>query len=250
MKTRHVLFLLVTALAVPGCGIKGCSEDTSSGLSASDLPDTTFGSASVAGQVQFEGDTPLMPVIAAAQGCSEGLTEEWAVVSDEGALANVLVYLDGVPASAGRDREPATLDQVDCRFVPHVMAVQVGQTLSVESSDAVLHNVHYRPGRNADTNFALTDASQSRTLSFEYPEADPVKVKCDVHPWMTAYVGVFAHPFFAVTDEAGRFEIDRVPAGHYTLRAWHERFGARQQPIEVADAGEVVADFVFGRAGG
>lgn len=247
MKKRHVLFLLVACLVVPGCGLKGCNKDNSSGLTLSDLPAPTHGQAAVTGQVQFEGEVPEMPIIAAAQACSPDLRQEWAVVSEDGGLANVLVYLDDIPASTGAAREPAVLDQVDCRFTPHVLAVQIGQPLDVQSSDAVLHNVHYTPDLNADTNFALTNAGQSRQATFAYPEADPVKVKCDVHPWMTAYVGVFAHPFFAVTDEAGQFNIDRVPAGSYTLRAWHERYGERRQAIEVADAGETVADFSFGR---
>lgn len=250
MKKRHVLYLLIAAVVLPGCNLKGCNDDNTSGLSLADLPAPTRGAATVTGQVQFEGEVPEMPRIAAAQACSPDLREEWALVSDDGGLANVLVYLDDVAASTGADREPAILDQVDCRFAPHVLGVQVGQGLEIESSDAVVHNVHYMPDLNPDENFALSDAGQSRRATFQYPEADPVKVKCDVHPWMTAWIGVFAHPFFAVTDEMGQFQIERVPAGSYTLRAWHERYGERQQAIEVADAGEVIADFSFGRTGG
>lgn len=250
MNKRHAFYLLIGALALPGCGIKGCSQDTTSGIAAADLPAPTWGQATVSGHVQFEGEVPEMPVIAAAQTCSPGLREEWARVSDDGGLANVLVYLDEVPGSTGSAHAPAVLDQVDCRFVPHVLGVQVGQAVDIESSDAVLHNVRYTPDLNTDTNFALTGANQRRRVSFDYPEADPVRVKCDIHPWMTAWIGVFDHPFFAVTDEAGQFNIERVPAGSYTLRAWHERYGSRQQAIEVADAGELVADFTFGRSGG
>ena len=251
MKTRHALFLLIAALALPGCGIKGCRDDNSSGLVSSQLPAPTYGDGRVEGIVRLEGDVPEMPVIEAAENCSgrtEPLREEWAVVDADGGLANVLVYLSDAPASTGAGREPMVLDQIDCRFTPHVLGVQVGQPLQIESSDAVLHNVHYMPDRNADENFGLSGAGQARTVAFEYPEAEPTKVRCDVHPWMTAYLGVFAHPFFAVTDEAGRFAIEQVPAGVYTVKAWHERFGTREAQIEIADAGAQTLEFTFGRS--
>ena len=125
--------------------------------------------------------------------------------------------------------------------------MQVGQPLVVKNSDPMRHNVHWKAERNPDANVAFETGGRSETVDFARPEPRPVRVKCDVHPWMTAYLGVFAHPFFATTDPDGRYAIDRVPAGEYELVAWHELYGERREPIVVADAGDVAADFAYAR---
>lgn len=247
--------LIAAALLVPGCAPKGCREDRSSGLSdasSSSMQPPVYGESAVAGTVRFEGQAPQMKVIEEARGCAGGkdVREEWAVVAPDGGLANVLVFLADAPPSHGGGRERIVLDQVDCRFVPHVLGVQVGQEFLARTSDPLLHNVHYRPQHNDHTNFSLETAGKERSTEFGAPEPEPVRIRCDVHPWMAAYVGVFAHPFYAVTDEAGRFTIERVPAGQYTLKAWHERFGTREQAITVPDEGSVNQDFTFARLDG
>lgn len=248
MTHRTVFFMLAGALLISGCAPKGCREDRTSGLVLAELPPPTYGEARVAGVVRFEGEAPAMKPIEEARHCAD-ISEEWAVIADDGGLANVLVYLENAPASSGENREMAVLDQVECRFVPHVVGVQVGQALLATNSDLEFHNVHYAPEHNPSTNFGLETYGKKRTVRFDQPEDQPIGVKCDVHPWMQAYIGVFAHPFFAVTDAAGRYTIEQVPAGQYTLKAWHERFGSREEQITVADAGEVVADFTFARRG-
>ena len=133
MRSR-LLFVLVISLLAAGCGMpKGCREDRSSGIAAADLPGPTYGQASVGGLVRFEGNAPRMPVIEAAKHCGN-ITEEWAVVGEGGELANVLVYLVNAPQSSGNDREAILLDQVSCRFVPHVLGVQIGQPLVAKNS--------------------------------------------------------------------------------------------------------------------
>ena len=247
MKKRTALLVLAGALLIPGCVPKGCREDRSSGLAATDPP-PAYGQAQVAGLVRLEGVAPEMKLIEAAKHCGQ-IREEWALVSEDGGLANVVVYLEGAPASSGRERERVVLDQVNCQFVPHVLAVQVGQPLVATNSDLEFHNVHYTPEENPSTNFGLETYGQKRTIEFNSPEPQPTRVKCDVHPWMEAWIGVFAHPFYSVTDAAGSYRIDGVPAGQYTLKAWHERFGMREERITVADACEVAQDFVFSRRG-
>jgi plastocyanin len=247
MKARIAL-LVAAGLALTGCAPKGCREDRSSGIALASLPQPVYGQATVEGTVRFEGEAPEMKRIEEAKHCGD-IRQEWAIVSDEGALANVLVYIEDAPSSSGEARDMVELDQVNCQFIPHVLGVQIGQPLLARNSDLEYHNVHYAPEMNPSQNIGLETYGKKRTVRFEQPEAVPIRVKCDVHPWMEAYVGVFAHPFFAVTDRSGRYAIERVPAGQYTLRAWHERFGTREARITVADAGEVVADFVFGRRG-
>lgn len=247
MKARIAL-LLAAGLLIGGCAPKGCRDDRSSGFALARMGPPQFGQASVAGTVHFEGQPPQMKRIEDAKHCGS-IKEEWAVISDDGGLANVLVYLEDAPQSSGEGREMVLLDQVSCRFIPHVTGVQVGQPLMTRNSDLEYHNVAYTPQQNESQNIALETYGRKRSMRFEQPEPEPVRVKCDVHPWMEAYIGVFAHPFFAVTDASGHYVIEKVPAGQYTLKAWHERYGTRQTQITVADAGQVAANFLFARRG-
>jgi hypothetical protein len=132
---------------------------------------------------------------------------------------------------------------VDCRYVPHVLGVQADQPLVVRSSDPTLHNVHYNPKRNAPANFGMTKAGQEKTVTFKAHEF--IQVRCDVHPWMSAFIGVFENPFFAVTDENGQFQIEHLPDGQYTLATWHERYGRLEREIEVVDGAVVEAGFEY-----
>ncbi len=166
------------------------------------------------------------------------LDEETVIVGDGGAMMNVLVYVQGAGTGDGSKRPPAVLDQIHCRYVPHVVGVQVGQTLNVRSSDDTMHNVHYKPHRNEAANFGMTKPGAERNVTFA--AAELIRVKCDVHPWMTAYVGVFENPLFAATGVDGTFEIKGLAAGEYTLVAWHELYGKIEQPLTIADGAKPV----------
>jgi len=219
--------------------VAGCGREESKPAPSPPRAQPTFGSGTIRGQVKFVGVAPKRAEIAnkpCHDGAASPLLDETVVVNEKtGTLANVFVYLADVPSSDGSKRDAAVLDQKDCRYVPHVVGVQVGQRLRVTSSDPkTLHNVHYNPSANPAGNFGMTDAGAERNVTFEKPEF--IRVKCDVHPWMTAQVGVFDTPFFAVSDEnAGQFEIAKVPPGKYKLIAWHEQFGQVEQTIEVKD---------------
>ena len=164
------------------------------------------------------------------------------------------MYLEDAPAVDGSSQPPALLDQSRCRYVPHALGIQVNQTLRIRSSDPTMHNVHFNPDINPAKNFAMAQAGQESTTSFAVPEF--IRMKCDVHPWMKAWVGVFDHPYFSVTADEGEFEIKNVPPGTYKLVAWHELFGRQEQTVTVAAAGQpdiaapaapVNVDFTFGR---
>jgi plastocyanin len=241
------LSILAVALAVGGCEMKGCRSDNSSGLVKADLaelPATTFGEADVTGRVDFVGTPPPRRQVGSSPTC--GPVFDQSVVTREGRLANVLVYLDGPPASTGVDRPAAVLDQEGCVFVPRVLAVQVGQPLEMRNGDPMRHNVHYRPDANPDQNhYFADDEAQPEFDVFTRPQPEPVRFVCDIHPWMVAWVGVLPHPFFDVTGETGEFRIDDVPAGEYEVVAWHELLGERREPIVVADAGEIMVELSF-----
>jgi plastocyanin len=221
--------LLVTCLI-------GCDDAPSANGSPAAPPRVLkTGSGVVRGTVKFDGVPPKMAAIA-NQPCHDGapqLEEETVIVGEAGAMMNVFVFVEGASVGDGSKREPAVLDQVHCRYVPHVVGVQVGQTLTVRSSDDTLHNVHYKPDRNAAGNFGMTRPGAERKVTYAAPEF--IRVKCDVHPWMTAYIGVFDTPFFAATGVDGTFEIKELPAGEFTLVAWHELYGRQEQPLTIVD---------------
>lgn len=229
------------AAGLIAAGVVACDqqETAAGGASAAGAParaEPVFGSGVLRGAVKFVGEAPVMAEIAnePCHADAEPLKEETVIVNPNGTLANVFVYLEGVAPSDGSARQPALLDQVNCRYTPHAVAVQVGQTLIIRSSDPTLHNVHYNAAKNPPANFGLTVKGAEKQVKFEASEF--VRVKCDVHPWMTAYVGIFNSPFFAVSsDSDGGFEISGVPAGAYKLIAWHERYGTLEQPVEVKD---------------
>jgi hypothetical protein len=204
------------------------------------------GTASVRGGVTFAGAAPVMKEIPNSS-CGAGhrnVTEETIVVSKGGGLKNCIVYVEGAPAYEGGAKLAAPLlDQVGCQYTPHVLGVVVNQPLRVHSADDTLHNVHYDPQANPPKNFAMVGAGQERTVAFK--EAEIFKVTCDVHPWMTAWVGVFENPYFGVTGDDGSYQIDGLPAGTYKLVVWHERLGKQEQEITVGGDGPAVKDFVY-----
>ena len=252
-----VVSVLVVAAGLPLLG--GCddsSEDKTVGAgpltvnSAREpvVVEETTGSGIVRGVVRLNGTPPVMQTIE-NKPCHDGATpiqEETVLVNDDGTLRNVFVYVQGAPRVSGAGKEPAVLDQVNCRYVPHVLGIQVDQRLRIRSSDPTLHNVHYNPSRNEAQNFGFTSAGAERVVTFKAPEI--IRTKCDVHPWMSAYIGVFENPLFAIAADGGTYEIKGLPAGTYTLTAWHEKYGEQSQEIVVEDEGvPVEVNITFGQ---
>jgi len=234
--------LLCAALLTIG-NAAGCKEKTSA---APVRPQPVFGSGMIRGKVTFSGAAPQASPIRnqpCCEGAPETLPDETVVVNSKGELANVLVYLANAPASDGSQQPPVVLDQKFCRYVPHVLGVQIGQTLRITTSDNAPHNVHYDPSQNPAGNFVLTTPGAEKIVTFA--QAEFIRTKCDVHPWMSASVGVMESPFFAVTKEDGTFQIPKVPAGQYTLTAWHERFGELEQQVTVTQTEAVEAKFEY-----
>jgi plastocyanin len=205
----------------------------------------------LSGKVVFNGTAPAAqtldmnadPTCAGAH--SGPVTSEEVLVNANGTLKNVFVYvkegLEGktFPAAA----TAVNLDQKGCRYTPHVFGVQVGQPINIINSDPTLHNVHGMPANSKEFNIGMPIQNMKLTRKFDAPEV-MVKFKCDVHPWMSAYAGVLAHPFFAVTGDEGTFEIKDLPAGTYVVEAWHEKYGVQTQSLTVTDAAQT-ADFTF-----
>ena len=207
----------------------------SSGIGAACLAD-------VSGKVNLTGKIPEMPEIKMMKmvpGCShkDPVFEETVVAGDKGELANVVVYIKP-PAGkelSGDDPKPAVLDQKGCMYVPHVVVVEKGKTLMVKNSDAFLHNVHTMSLDNNPVNFAMPMVDQNGKKVGPFTTAENVKVKCDVHPWMTAWIIVVDSPFYAVTSEDGTYKIDTkgLADGDYELVFWQEKYGQKTQKISV-----------------
>jgi hypothetical protein len=190
---------------------------------------------SISGSVLVAGDVPVLPpqpVYKQLEVCGTSVADQRLVTGPGGALANAVVALVDVPAGkpVARDR-PVVLDNVKCAFVPHVRSASVGQTLEIHNSDPFLHDAHAWLGTRSLFNVGILPGHTTRR-----PLADPglVHINCNVrHTWMHAYVFVADDPYHAVTGADGRFVIDDVPPGTYTLRVWHELLGSVERQVTV-----------------
>jgi hypothetical protein len=200
---------------------------------------------------KYDGERPKRTVLKmdADQYCAKAnekkVGSEEAIVNKDGTVRNVIVYVkEGLgEAEFEAPSEKAELNQQGCMYHPHVQSVRTKQPMIVKNSDATLHNIHSFAEKQKAFNFAQPKQGDEKEVSFAREEF--VKVKCDVHPWMSAYVGVFAHPFHAVTGKEGNCEVAELPAGEYTVAAWHETFGEVEQKVTVKDGEAAEVEFVF-----
>lgn len=205
----------------------------------------------VSGKVSFEGTAPKATLLRmdADKVCKAAHKDpqksEEVVVNSNNTLKNVLVYVkDGLGNKKfDAPSKKLTFDQKGCMYSPHVMGIQTGQELEVLNSDPTLHNVHSLSKDNAQFNVAQPKQGMKLSKKFDKPEV--FKVKCEVHTWMGAYMGVFSHPFFAVTGDDGSFTLAKLPAGDYTIEAWHEKYPAQTAKVKVDAAGKTTVDFKF-----
>ena len=243
---ERIHYSLVIGTLIAGAGsLVACGGGTSD--SASQTPaagtqakptDTADGPGVIAGTISFDGTPPPPRPLRMDSDpkcvSDPSATSELLVVSAAGGVQNVFVYLkEGLGARTyAVPSTPIALDQKGCRYTPHVFGVQVGQAMLISNSDSTLHNVNASPKTNRAFNFGQPAAVPAVTRTFDKPEV-MVPLRCDVHGWMNAYVGVVAHPFYAVTQADGRFELKGLPAGTYTVEAWHEQLGTQTQSVTV-----------------
>lgn len=262
--SKQTLLLATTGFAFIACAVVGCDTALTSGASSpvtvtykidkdsdgandsgggnSDGGQKVTGFGSLTGRVVLTGDAPSLAVLIkkGAAGvpnpavcAAVDLPNEKLVVSDDGGVRNVFVYLQKVPKGIPKptaSEEPKVFDQKFCRFEPHAMVIQSKQPMFIKNSDPIAHNTHTLPNRNRTFNQTIPAAGL--TTTYAKSESEPIRVICDIHSWMFAYHLPLDHPFAAVTDANGNFEIKDLPAGKHQFRVWHEGVGGKGGFIE------------------
>ena len=216
-------------------------------------PEVAMAASSVTGTVTYTGKPPtLKPLTMDADPvCAKKhkgpVASESLVLGSGNTMGHILVWVSkGLPGGKTFPvpQAPVVLDQNGCQYKPHVMGIMAGQPYKILNSDALPHNVHTLPKVNKSFNQSMPGTLKEVTTKFDKPE--PVfQVKCDVHPWMTAWIGVFPHPFYSVTATDGKFTISGLDAGTYEITAWHEKLGTQTASITVGANDKKTQDFKF-----
>ena len=205
----------------------------------------------IKGQAHLSGKAPgnavirmgMDPKCARIHAGKRPIDEVVAVASDAGGLGNVFVKLEGSFPDTPLPPEPVVIDQQSCFYVPRMVGARVGQVLRVKNSDNLLHNVHSQT--TTSNAFNVGQPIAGIQYDFRLKAEDMLHLTCDVHRWMTAFVGVVSHPYFAVSDRTGAFEIGNVPSGTYTIQAWHERYGPVRQTVRVGPGATATVNFTY-----
>ena len=213
---------------------------------------SSAGTGEISGKVYFRGDAPQLHrvLMDKDQVCvseqSGTVLPEDGRVNTNGTLPNAFVYVakgTGNLFVAART-SPVTLTQTGCRYEPHVLGIVVGQPLQVITSDPTTHNIHVMPKESRSWDVTQQPGSSPVTYRFSHPEI-MVPVRCNVHPWMEAFIGVVSNPFYAVTGDDGSFQIRGLPTGDYTLDVWVATFGTQERQVNVRPGESATADFTF-----
>ena len=200
----------------------------------------------IRGTVKVEGKLPKLPPlqISKYKEVCKDVPNENLIVGHGNGLRYAVVTLEGVAKGKAVEKEAIhELDNVKCRFVPHVQTASVGQFVLIKNTDPILHTAHaYFVSGQPHFNVGLYPGRVSRK-----PLITPgiVKISCEVHPWMTAYIVVTEHPYHSITDVYGEYEINDVPPGLYQLKVWHESLGTLEKRIEVKAGAPQKVDFTF-----
>ena len=216
-------------------------------------PGVAVAASSVTGTITFDGKAPnLKPLAmdadpACAKKHSTPVPGEALTLGNGNTIGNIMVWVSkGLPAGKTwpAPKTPVVLDQKGCQYKPHVMALMVGQPYKILNSDGILHNVHTLPKINRSFNKPMPPTLTEVTTTFD--KAEPVfHTKCDVHPWMSAYVGVFNHPFFSVTGTDGKYTISGLDPGTYEITVWQERLGTQTATVTVGASDTKTQNFKF-----
>jgi plastocyanin len=257
MKNTVTLLTISVLPFLHGCGGEAPKEEVKSNAPAAAAPKTeaapaagaTTGTASISGKISYPGTVPPAEKLKVSgdpycASVHKGGLERQSILVKDGAVANVVVYVKS--GASGTYPPPTTsveLNQTGCTYDPHVVALQVGQTLEIVNSDPIMHNIHPHPKLNEEFNLGQPKPGK-KPRTFDKAEV-LIPVGCDVHPWMRSYIAVLANPFYAVTKDDGTFQIKGLPAGEYEVEAVHEKLKGGTQKVTVKDGEAAKLDFTL-----
>jgi predicted small lipoprotein YifL len=244
--------LLSVAALVAACGGGGTTEVPPADKAASaNTFDMSKATATVTGKIAFEGTPPPNDKIQMSSDpycqmhAADYPTAETVKVSD-GGLENVIIYVSSGLPSGVTYATPTTsveIDQQNCHYIPHAFTMMTNQPLKVKNNDMTLHNIHAWAEKNPQFNVAQPVKGLVSDTKFANPEV-PLPIRCDVHKWMGAFVGVFDHPFHTVSKQGGTFEL-KLPPGNYEITTWHEKYGKKTMMVEVKDNDKKDVNFSY-----
>ncbi len=245
-----MVLLVCIALGVIGCSKKQPDESAEPPEPTAVVDPSTAGS--ITGTVRLEGEAPKFKPIdmsaeaACVQANPSPVVPPIVVTGAHGALANAVVYVKSGLGSYRFDIPPApvALDQKGCMYEPRILAVMARQTFEVHNEDPTIHNVHAMPRENRPWNKSEPVGDPPIEANFTKPEL-AIPIACNIHPWMRAYMFVFAHPYFAITPKTGEFELKGLPPGTYVIEAWQERFGTQDQTVTLGPKENKSLSFTF-----
>jgi plastocyanin len=255
-RTKAILsvFLIILALGVTACN-KSSEEGINPAITKPATPavpafDPSTATGRVSGSVLLEGKPPETPAlrIGGDRLCQMNAAKIFAaesVVTGDGKLRDVIVYVRSghEGKSYSTPETPVVLDQKDCVYVPRVITAMKGQKVRILNSDATLHTVHAKDGDRSEFNIAQPTEGSENIQTFSHA-AMPFRIGCEFHKWMSAYAGVFEHPFHVATGDTGKYEL-RLPPGKYEIVAWHHKVGEKAAMVDVSENGAVKLDFRF-----
>jgi hypothetical protein len=243
--------LVTVVLIAPLAACGGDGEGRAAADEVTEMPFDVATAGHAQGMVMFEGTPPPPDVLdmSSEPVCQEhwnGQAVREAVQVTNGHLSNVFIYVkEGLEGMAfPRLQEQVVIDQVGCRYTPHVSGVMPNQPVVFRNSDPVMHNINATPSVNRPFNFSQPMIDMENERTFAQPEV-MIPVRCDVHGWMRAYVGVVPHPYFAVTAEAGTFDLSDLPPGEYVVEAWHPVLGTQEQAVTIETGQTAQVAFTF-----
>jgi len=258
------MFVLVIAMSMAALLLTACGGDgdtttdkaakkatTVAALPGYKVMAITDGGA-IKGRVTFSGAVPAKKKVEVTKDINvcgkEPHYDASMLVSDDKGLANVVVKISNISEGKGMDAmgESVELNQLGCAFKPHISIVSAGAELTILNSDGILHNIHTYSEKNTAINVAQPGFKKKMRRSFSEPEI--IRIACDVHNWMGGYIVVTDHPYYAITDASGNFELSNVPAGTYTLEYWQETLGKMtiEATVEAGGTAEANVEYATG----